>query len=157
MDKILVSACLLGRPVRYDGTGKALLHPHLDRWKSEGRLVPLCPEVAAGLPVPRPPAERTPDGTRVVDVTGADVTAAFEAGARVALDLARNMGCRFALLKDFSPSCGSREIHDGSFTGTRKPGQGLTAALLRGDGIEVFSEAEVADLAARLTARDLPR
>lgn len=157
--KILVSACLLGRPVRYDGAAKPLEHPLLQRWHEEGRLVVICPEIAGGFSVPRPPAEIAVAGSgedvlsgasRVVDRTGADVTAAFLAGAYAALELAQSEGCRFALLIDGSPSCGSTAIYDGSFDGTKHAGAGVTAALLRTHGVEVYAPAQIARLEARL-------
>jgi|SRR5580704_2478502 uncharacterized protein YbbK (DUF523 family) len=115
--KILVSACLLGRPVRYDGSAKTLVHQALERWKAEDRLVTLCPELAAGFSTPRPQAEI--DGgqsgrevlsgrARVIEATGADVTDLYIVGAQAALLLAQANDCRFALLADGSPSCGSR-------------------------------------------------
>lgn len=161
MSRILISACLLGQPVRYDGRGKALADPRLARWQAEGRLVPLCPEVAAGLPVPRVPAEIETGGTGtgVLDgvagiraADGADLTAAFVAGAELALELARREGCRFALLTDGSPSCGSTRIHAGRFDGTRVPGAGVVAALLRRAGIAVFAPDGIDALEAALEA-----
>lgn len=149
MRKILVSACLLGEPVRYDGGSVPVRHPVLDRWIREGRVVPCCPEVAGGLPVPRPPAEIEGGAggeavlagrARILDREGRDVTAPFRAGAEAALALARAEGAVLAVLKEGSPSCGSMEIHDGAFGGRRVPGEGLTAALLRGAGIPVFNE-----------------
>ena len=157
--KILISACLLGRPVRYDGKGKLLAHPAIERWRKQGRLVGFCPEQAGGLPTPRPPAEIEggfsaedvlAGRARVVEVTGADVTEAFIAGGRKAVDMARNAGCRYALLIDGSPSCGSGFIYDGSFTGKRHAGEGVTAALMREAGIEVFSDNQVDELVERL-------
>jgi uncharacterized protein YbbK (DUF523 family) len=158
-EKILVSACLLGERVRHDAGHKASEHAALQRWAAEGRLVPVCPEVAGGLPVPRPPAEiQGPGGGPAVlagmapihTKHGQDVTAAFLAGARVALATAERHGIRIAILKENSPSCGSRRIHDGSFSGTRIPGMGVTAAMLRAAGIEVFPETEIDAAAARL-------
>ena len=144
-EKMLVSACLMGRPVRYDGRDKALASTLLERWVEEGRVIAFCPELAGGLPVPRAPAEIRADG-RVVDSAGSDVTAAFEEGARQALDLAQAEGCRFALLTDGSPSCGSSFIYDGSFSGTRMAGTGITAALLERNGIRVFTPDRIAEL-----------
>lgn len=150
--KILISACLLGQPVRYDGQGKALMHPAIDRWRKEGRLVTVCPEMAGGMPVPRPPAEIEQGAcgldvlegrARVLEVTGGDVTAQFIAGATKALALAQRTGCTHALLIDGSPSCGSVAIYDGSFSGIRHAGNGVTAALLARAGIEVFSPADI--------------
>jgi uncharacterized protein YbbK (DUF523 family) len=145
-DKLLVSTCLLGSPVRFDGRDMGFNCPLLERLATEGRLVPICPELAGGLPVPRAPAEIQADG-RVVDVTGADVTMAFAEGAERALALAQAEGCRFALLTDGSPSCGSAFVHDGSFSGRRVAGVGVTAALLERHGIRVFSPDRIGELA----------
>ena len=104
-------------------------------------MVPLCPEVAGGLTVPRPPAELV--GLRAVTIAGDDVTAAFERGARTAVELAREAGVVAAVLKDGSPSCGSSWVYNGTFSGTRRTGLGLTAAHLREYGIPVFNEASL--------------
>jgi uncharacterized protein YbbK (DUF523 family) len=149
MEKILVSACLLGRNVRYNGVVLPCTSEILARWQHEGRLVPVCPEVAGGLPIPRPAAEivANRDGHnvlthkgRVVNRAGDDVTAQFIAGALDALKTAQQHGVTLAILKENSPSCGSRAIYDGTFSGTRKAGQGVTAALLTQHGIHVVSE-----------------
>lgn len=150
--KVLVSACLLGQPVRYDG--RASGHPDLlQRWQAEGRVVPLCPEVAGGLPTPRPAAEipggqggQVLDGqAQVLTASGEDVSAAFMAGAQLALELVRRQGIRVAVLKAGSPSCGNRQTYDGTFTGVKVPGEGVTTALLRREGVQVFSELELDD------------
>lgn len=152
LPRVLVSACLLGQPVRYDGRDSG--HPDLlQRWQAERRVVPLCPEVAGGLPTPRPPAE-IPGGqgaavldgqAQVVTVTGLDVSEAFLAGARQALALVREHGIRVAVLKAGSPSCGNRLTYDGTFSGVKVPGEGVTTALLRREGVLVFSELELED------------
>lgn len=150
MQKILVSRCLLGQPVRYDG-GAHGPFDLLQRWQAEGRVVALCPEVAGGLPTPRAPAEIAGgQGARVLDgqlavltQEGEDVTAAFVEGAEQALKLVRQHGIRLALLKARSPSCGNRENYDGSFSGTKVAGEGVTAAALRRAGVQVFSEEEL--------------
>ncbi len=153
--QILISACLLGQPVRYDGKGKPLFHPAIDRWREEGRLVTICPEMAGGMPVPRPPAEIENGASgldvlegraRVLDVTGGDVTAEFIAGAEKALALAQTHGCTYALLIDGSPSCGSVAIYDGSFSGVKHAGNGVTAALLQREGIAVYAPSRIKDL-----------
>lgn len=158
-EKILISACLAGLPVRYNGSAKPLIHDAVERWKAEGRLVTLCPELAGGFQVPRPPAEienglngdDVLDGrARVLEISGGDVSAAYIAGAQIALDVARENGCRHALLIDGSPSCGSGFVYDGSFSGVRHAGQGVTAALLRRSGIAVYSDREVEKLACDL-------
>ncbi len=159
MDRILISACLLGRPVRYDGRGKRLDNALLAQWQAEGRLVPVCPEVMAGFETPRPPAEiegrqsgeAVLDGrARVVEDSGRDVTDLFRLGAEAALTVAEAHGCRFALLTDGSPSCGSSAIYDGSFRGRTVRGFGVVTALLQRHGIEVFPESGIADLARAL-------
>lgn len=151
MHKILVSRCLLGHPVRYDGGSHGPLAV-LEQWQGEGRIVALCPEVAGGLPTPRPPAE-IPGGqggavldgeVSVISVDRLDVSAAFLRGAEVALALVREHDIRLAVLKARSPSCGNRENYDGSFTGTRVSGEGVTAAALRRAGVQVFNEEELA-------------
>lgn len=150
LPKVLVSACLLGQPVRYDG--RASGHPGLlQAWLAEGRVVALCPEVAGGLPTPRPAAEipggqggQVLDGqAQVITVVGEDVSAAFLAGAQLAVALVRRHGIRVAVLKSGSPSCGNRLTYDGSFTGVKVAGEGVTTALLRREGVQVFSELEL--------------
>ncbi len=156
MNKILISACLLGRPVRYDGRGKFLEDQLIETWQAEGRLVSVCPEVMAGFPTPRPPAEIQHgfDGidaltgkASIFEDTGRDVTQPFINGAQATLKIAQEHCCRFALLTDGSPSCGSTFIYDGEFRGSRKEGVGVVTALLQENGIEVFPEAQLADLA----------
>ena len=143
MQKILVSACLLGEKVRYDG-GDCRQDGIIRQWLDEGRVVGLCPEVAGGLPVPRPPAEIVDVAQgRVCRGDGHDVTAAFVAGAGQALALCREFNIRIAVLKDGSPSCGNSRINDGSFSGVKINGQGITASLLQQHGVRVFSEHEL--------------
>jgi uncharacterized protein YbbK (DUF523 family) len=152
MQKILISSCLLGDRVRYHGGDAALDHPLLRRWQLEGRLVPVCPEVSGGLTTPRPPAELTsvPTGQRVITVHGEDVTAAFGRGAQAAADLCAASHAQMAILKDGSPSCGSRMVYDGTFSGRLAAGEGMTAKRLRGKGVRVFSENELEEAAAYL-------
>lgn len=159
MDRILVSACLIGRPVRWDGGAKTLRHPLMARWAAEGRLVPVCPETMAGLATPRPAAEIEPGATAadvlagratIRDADGGDHGAAFRDGARLALTAARDHAVRFALLIDGSPSCGSTTIADGTFSATRRPGEGVAARALRAAGVEVFAPDAIDALADRL-------
>jgi len=150
---VLISACLLGQRVRYDARDAAVHDDVLARWEREGRIVAICPEVAGGLPVPRPPCEIQGGGgidvlegrAFVRDPAGNDATAAFRAGAERALELAQRHGIRVAVLKERSPSCGHAEIYDGTFGGRRIAGEGVTAALLRRNGILVFGESELAE------------
>ena len=142
MKKILVSRCLYGgAPVRYDGKIKEETDPRFLRWKQEGRLIPVCPEVDGGLPVPRPDAQRK--GDKIIARTGADVTAQYRLGAEKALEQAKAHQVLCAILKEQSPSCGSSRIYDGSFQGEKIPGAGLTTELLRREGISVFSEEQL--------------
>lgn len=161
--RILVSSCLLGRPVRYDGSAKSFRHDALSQWGAAGRLVPVCPEMLAGFVTPRPPAEIAEGRSgsavltaqaRVVEDTGKDVTSAFIAGAQRALKIALQQNCRFALLTDGSPSCGSSFIYDGGFAGRRNEGDGVTAALLRRNGIAVFSPESLDALISAVAAFD---
>jgi uncharacterized protein YbbK (DUF523 family) len=148
---LLVSACLLGLPCRYDGGSCSLLA--LQRLAALGWVIPICPEVAGGLPIPRPPAEvRGGDGgdvldgrARVVREDGTDVSDAFIAGARAALYLARSCGVTQAVLKTRSPSCGVGLIYDGTFSGRLTGGDGVTAVLLRREGIAVGTEEDWQD------------
>ncbi len=135
---LLVSACLCGQAVRYDG--RDCLSPPIRRLAEAGVALPFCPECAGGLPVPRPPAECR--GDRVVQAGGADCSAAFEEGARRALALCREKGLTAAVFKENSPSCGVHWVYDGSFSGCRVEGMGVTARLLQQAGIRVFSEQE---------------
>ncbi len=144
MRTLLVSACLLGFACKYSGGSNALPEETLAALRERYRLIPVCPECAGGLPVPRTSAER--QGRWVTDRDGRDVTAQFEKGALVALRLARLFGCGEALLKERSPSCGSGEIYDGSFRGRLVPGYGTAAELLREAGIAVYGESAIAKL-----------
>ena len=139
MDKLLISACLLGVPCRYDGKSKPLAA--IARLREKYELIPVCPEQLGGLPTPRTPSERC--GERVVMADGTDVTAEYQKGARTALDLYRREGCVAAVLKERSPSCGSGEIYDGTFTGSLVSGGGVTAELLKKNGIKVYGESEL--------------
>ncbi|MFI6594661.1 DUF523 domain-containing protein [Nonomuraea sp. NPDC050536] len=156
MERILVSACLMGRKVRYDGRAKTSSDAQLATWRQEGRLVPFCPEVEGGLPTPRPAAEIEggvggaavlSGAARVLATDGSDVTGEFLAGAQAALTVATSFGIKVAVLKEGSPSCGALSIYDGTFRGRRTPGQGVTAALFELNGIRVFTEDHVAEAA----------
>ena len=141
---LLISACLLGRPCRYDGGTKGLEPEWIAGLEARYTLVPVCPECLGGLPIPRCPSERR--GERVVMRDGTDVTAQFHRGAGAALETARANGCALALLKERSPSCGAGAVYDGSFTGTVVPGDGVAAALLRENGLRLFGESRIAAL-----------
>lgn len=156
--KILLSACLAGHPVRYNGTDKACAANLLQQWRDEGRLVTHCPELAAGLETPRLSAEMVngqgievlSGRAQVVESDGRDVTQPYVLAAWLALKTAQSHGCRFAILTDGSPTCGSQNVYDGAFNGVKVPGEGVAAALLRQHGVEVFSEFQLAVLKRRL-------
>ncbi len=137
--RILVSACLLGTPCRYDGQSKP--HPKVVGLSKTEDLIPFCPECMGGLPTPRPPAEI--QGKRVVNAEGRDVTAQYRKGAEEALRLCKMLGIKRAILKAKSPSCGKGVVYDGSFSRTLTAGDGITAALLPENGIEVLTEEDL--------------
>lgn len=139
MEKILISACLVGDKTRYDGHTN--YNPKIEALLEKYELVPFCPEVEGGLTTPREPSEK--QGNKVVMKNGRDVTRQFEKGAELALNIVDYLGIKIAILKDGSPSCGSTEIHDGSFTGRKIPGNGVTAELLKRKGIKVLTENEI--------------
>ena len=139
MEKILISACLVGDKVKYDGHSNYNEKVKLLLEKYE--LVPFCPEVEGGLPTPRHPSERIKD--RVKMDNGKDVTKNFDKGAELALNICLYLGIKTAILKEGSPSCGSHKIYDGTFSHKLKGGQGVTAELLERKGIKVISEEEI--------------
>ena len=142
MERILISACLVGDNVKYDGGNNK--NPLIEKLLEKYELVPFCPEVEGGLPIPRHPAEQR--GEQVVNDLDEDVTGAFERGADLALNICLYLKIKKAILKERSPSCGSHEIYDGSFSHKTIPGMGVTAALLKRKGIEVYNEEEIASL-----------
>lgn len=141
MDRILISACLVGVECKYCGGSNAIPADKLARLMEKYQLVPVCPEAMGGLPTPRHPSERI--GDRVVSDIGTDVTAEYERGAQFALQLANIYGCKRAILKENSPSCGSGTIYDGTFSHTVVPGDGVTAQLLKQNGMTVYNEREL--------------
>ena len=142
MEKILISACLVGDKVRYDG--KSQYHPLIKDLLQKYELVPFCPEVEGGLPTPRVPSEINKD--KVINKEGRDVTRQFKSGAELALNICKYLQIKVAILKDGSPSCGSSQIHDGRFTGRMIKGKGITATLLEQTGIKVYTANEIEEL-----------
>ena len=141
MKNILVSACLLGEPCRYDGNSKPC--ELVIALKDTYNLIPICPEVMGGLPTPRTPSEIC--GKQVLMKDGRDVTENYNCGARKALAIARENACAVAILKEKSPSCGSGLIHNGLFDGGLVEGDGITAKLFKQEGIRVLGESEITD------------
>lgn len=159
MIKILLSACLAGFPVRYNGSAKQLVNDQITRWRQQQRFVVFCPELAAGFHTPRPAAEIQParcgsrnmaQGARVTEATGEDVTERYRLAAWLTLEMAQQNHCQFALLTEGSPSCGSNLIYSGQFNCSKVAGSGFTAGLLARHGIEVFSEYQILQLSERI-------
>lgn len=142
MAKLIVSACLLGCQCRYKGDGCKC--DALVELAKTHTLIPVCPEQLGGLATPRDPAEIV--GERVISNHGRDVTEQYQRGAETALYLARLNHADAAVLKANSPSCGKDQIYDGTFTGRKIPGSGVTAALLKNAGFAVFTENELEEL-----------
>lgn len=142
--KILISSCLLGLPARYNG--ERLVHPMIDALEEKYELIAICPETLGGLEVPRPPAEIV--GKRVINKEGRDVTYEYEEGAQRALDIAKGLSVRIAVLKERSPSCGHGWIHDGTFSDGMVAGDGICARLFLENGIRVVGETEIAAMLA---------
>lgn len=155
-----MSACLIGKPVRYDGGSVPLSDQIVAQWLAEGRVLSVCPEVEAGMDIPRAAAEIIGgDGrsvaagmARVVEWTGNDVTAYFEKGAGIALAACLANGITVAVLTESSPSCGSSTVYDGRFSGTKVAGEGVTTTLLRKHGIRVFSQHQIVEADRALRA-----
>ncbi len=142
MKAVLISACLLGTACRYDGKSKGLFD--MGELSRKYRVIPICPECDGGLPVPRNPSERV--GERVLMCDGTDVTDNYMKGAERAYELAVLYGAEVAVLKERSPSCGSGEIYDGSFSRTLTEGDGVTAEYLKARGITVIGETGISEL-----------
>lgn len=153
--KILVSACLLGESVRYDGRDNRINSSFLDDLRAENRVVAACPEVLGGLSVPRSPAtieKRFP--IEIIDLDRIDVTPEFVIGAETTLDIAKKHGVIAALMKAKSPSCGNEDIPSHSFSGRENSGAGLAAQELMKAGIPVFNENQITQLELFLNQYD---
>lgn len=155
--KVLVSSCLLGEDVRYDGNNSSIAMGSSFTFSQkeifmdilcDNEIYSFCPEVSGGLGTPRLPAEivSTTKPFKVETNNEDDVTIPFLIGAKNALDICKKDDIKVALLKSKSPSCGNIEIYDGTFSNTLIEGQGLTARLLDENGIKVFNETQLEDL-----------
>ncbi|ERJ31497.1 DUF523 domain-containing protein [Campylobacter concisus] len=143
-EKVLISACLAGINCKFNGENNILDRDVLDEISKKYHLLFVCPEVFGGLSTPREPAEMK--GGLVVTKTAKDVSENFKFGAEICLKIAKLNGCKKAILKARSPSCGSGQIYDGSFTKKLIFGDGVAAKLLKENGILVFSEDEIGRL-----------
>ncbi|WP_419761369.1 DUF523 domain-containing protein [Anaeromassilibacillus senegalensis] len=139
---ILVSSCLLGCACRYKGDD--CKNEKILKLAKEHVLLGVCPEQMGGLETPRDPSEIV--GDKVLSCAGRDVTAQYQKGAEAALYLAKLNHVDFAILKAKSPSCGKELIYDGTFTGNKVPGNGVTVSLLLENGIPVYTEDELDQL-----------
>lgn len=148
----LVSSCLAGNPVRYNGT--SCLNDRIQKLIDENKAIPVCPELLGGFVTPREPAEILGgDGfdvisgkAKVMERSGNDVTELYISGAKKTLALAKEMNSTYVVLKEYSPSCGSKKIYNGKFIGEKRAGVGVTTALLEMNGIKVISEQELEEL-----------
>lgn len=139
MEKILISACLVGDKVRYDG--KSSYTPLIEELLKKYELVPFCAEVEGGLPTPRVPSERKKG--RVINAQGKDVTSNFLKGTDLAVNICLYLGIKVAILKEDSPSCGVKEIHDGYFQNRKIKGEGALSEALKRKGIRVISSEDI--------------
>ena len=146
--KIMVSACLLGENCKYSGGNN--LNPELVRLLSGHTVIPVCPEILGGLSVPRIPAEIV-NGT-VINREGENVDAAFRLGAEKALDAARREKPDLVVLQSRSPSCGVKEIYDGTFSGKKIPGRGIFAELAVQAGFRVMDAEDLPAVFSAVTA-----
>jgi len=137
-EKLLISACLMGDNVKYNGSNNKI---DIEKLEKEYILISFCPEVEGGLPIPRPPAEMVCDEPlKLINIEGKNVTKEFILGAKKAVMLAQQEGITKALLKAKSPSCGKGEIYDGTFLGVLREGDGVTVRLLEEIGVKVYNE-----------------
>lgn len=141
MEKLLISACLLGKNVKYNGNNNKIDTSEIAKYIE---FVPICPEVMGGLPIPRVPNERKND--KVINQIGLDVTKNYELGKDIAINIAKNNHIKYALLKSKSPSCGNDFIYDGTFSHTLINKSGVTAEALKKIGVIVFNENQIDDL-----------
>ena len=144
MEKILISACLIGDKCKYNGESNTLDSSLINALLEKYELVPFCPEVEGGLPIPRHPCEQR--GEQVVNDLGEDKTDEFNRGADLALNICLYLKITKAILKERSPSCGVHSIYDGTFSHKVIAGSGVTAALLKRKGITIYSEDEIPEL-----------
>lgn len=150
--KVLISACLLAQRVRYDAKVIPVTEPLIKEWLAQGLLLDVCPEVCGGLNTPRAPAEIQPTGL-ITTETGIDLSEAFKTGAEKTLRLALQHNIKIAVLTEKSPSCGSSLIYDGQFNRTLISGQGITSKLLRENGIQVFNQFQLQQVATLLSTQ----
>jgi len=145
--EILISSCLIGCPVRYNGSSSEV--EGLGELVKQGKAIAMCPEIVGGLPIPREPVEIEQGKTakevlegnaKVLDKEGKEYTEEFVNGAKELLKVCKEKGIKTVILKEGSPSCGSNKTYDGTFSGNKISGRGITAELLSQNGITVYCE-----------------
>ena len=145
--KLLVSGCLLGENVRYDGKNSGIKEPMMQRLKDGFEIYSFCPEVSGGMPTPRVPSEIiSMEPLKVINKEKEDTTHFFIKGAKNCLEFCKDNGIKIALFKSRSPSCGNRYVHGGKFNKKLVEGKGVTVTLLNSHGIKVFNEEEIKEL-----------
>ena len=144
MQTIIVSACLLGENVKYNGGNN--YDPRIEKLKEVYDIIPVCPETFGGLKRPREPSEIR--NIKVVSRSGKDVTKFFEEGARQVLNIIEFKNVKKALLMDRSPSCGVNQIYNGTFSKKLIPGQGYTAKRLLEKGVKLYTLDNIDELIA---------
>jgi uncharacterized protein YbbK (DUF523 family) len=145
--KLLISSCLLGENVKYNGSNNSLDEIVLKKLKQKFELYSFCPEVEAGLSIPRIPCEIISfNPLKIINKLGEDETGSFKKGAILALELCKKYEIKVALLKANSPSCSNKYVYDGSFSGKKILAEGVTAQLLKNSGIQVYNEEELLTL-----------
>lgn len=138
-NKILISACLLGQNVKYNGGNNSILDNSIIKTLlKNNQLIPVCPEVDGGLPTPRVPVEL--QNSKAINKNGEDKTKEFTLGANIAVEVAKKHNIKIAILKAKSPSCGISKIYDGSFSKTLVSADGIACSALRKIGIKIFNE-----------------
>ena len=143
-EKLLISACLLGINVKYNGKNNKI---DISKLNDRYELIPFCPEVEGGLPTPRPPSEIIScNPLKIINTSREDVTHYFVKGAKKALAICTKLNIKKALLKENSPSCGKSFIYDGNFNKALRGGQGVTASMLSKNSIEIFNENDLEEL-----------
>jgi uncharacterized protein YbbK (DUF523 family) len=144
LKNILVSDCLLGSRVRYDGNHCSLGKSKIHLLKENFNIIAICPEVMSGMSVPREPIEIK--NSKVIKQDQTDITSSFDRVFKYLENLLNEKDIKYAVLKDFSPSCGSTFIYDGSFSGVKIPGNGLITSYLKKQNVEIFNEDNLDEL-----------
>ena len=147
MEKILISSCLIGEKVKYNGKDNLLENSVLELLMKNYQLIPFCPEVEGGLPIPRVPCEIiSTNPIKIINKIGEDKTAHFLKGAEKTLQLCKKEKIKIAILKANSPSCSNNKIYDGTFSSNKTDGLGVTAKLLKQNNIKIINEDEISTL-----------